>query len=59
MNSITLSEHRCANKCTDFKAQGEQCNHCMIQHIEKQEAALGLYLRPNLRSFAMNFRFAW
>ena len=42
MNSITLSEHRCANKCTDFKAQGEQCNHCMIQHIEKQEAALGL-----------------
>ena len=42
MNTITLSEHRCANKCTDFKAQGEQCNHCMIQHIEKQEAALGL-----------------
>lgn len=30
MNSITLSEHRCANKCTDFKATREQCNHCLV-----------------------------
>lgn len=30
MNINTLSEHRCADKCTDFKATGEQCSHCLI-----------------------------
>ena len=30
MNINTLSEHRCADKCTDFKATGEQCNHCLV-----------------------------
>lgn len=42
MNSITLSEHSCADKCTDFKNKGEQCGHCLIQHVEKQEFALGV-----------------
>ena len=30
MNINTLSEHRCADKCTDFKATGEQCNYCLV-----------------------------
>ena len=30
MNINTLSEHRCADKCTDFKATREQCNHCLV-----------------------------
>ncbi len=30
MNINTLSEHRCADKCTDYKATGEQCNHCLV-----------------------------
>ncbi|WP_151742758.1 hypothetical protein [Acinetobacter sp. TUM15113] len=42
MNSITLSEHSCADKCTEFKNKGEQCSHCLIQHVEKQEFELGI-----------------
>ena len=34
MNSITLSEHRCANKCTEFKKTGEQCSHCLVKQQE-------------------------
>lgn len=34
MNSITLSEHSCANKCTEFKKTGEQCSHCLIKQQE-------------------------
>ncbi|MDH0032537.1 MULTISPECIES: hypothetical protein [unclassified Acinetobacter] len=34
MNINTLSEHRCADKCTDFKATGEQCNHCLVSNSE-------------------------
>ncbi|MDM1021642.1 hypothetical protein QSV37_15215 [Acinetobacter sp. VNK23] len=34
MNTNTLSEHRCADKCTDFKATGEQCNHCLVSNSE-------------------------
>ena len=35
-----LTEHKCAGKCPEFK--GEQCHHCLIQQIEKQEFELGL-----------------
>lgn len=42
MNSVTVSEHSCADKCTEFKNKGEQCSHCLIQHVEKQEFALGI-----------------
>ena len=35
-----LTEHKCAGKCPEFK--GEQCNHCLVQHIEKREFELGL-----------------
>lgn len=34
MNSITLSEHSCANKCTEFKKTGEQCSHCLVKQQE-------------------------
>jgi hypothetical protein len=34
MNTITLSEHRCANKCTEFKKTGEQCSHCLVKQQE-------------------------
>lgn len=36
MNSITLADHRCADKCTDFKKNGEQCNHCIIPESQKE-----------------------
>lgn len=35
-----LTEHKCAGKCPEFK--GEQCNHCLVQHIEKRDFELGL-----------------
>ena len=35
-----LTEHKCKGKCQEFK--GEQCNHCLVQHIEKREFELGL-----------------
>ena len=35
-----LTEHKCAGKCPEFK--GEQCNHCLVQQIEKREFELGL-----------------
>ncbi len=35
-----LTEHKCAGKCPEFKK--EQCNHCLIQQIEKREFDLGL-----------------
>ena len=35
-----LTEHKCAGKCPEFN--GEQCNHCLIQQIEKREFELGL-----------------
>ena len=35
-----LTEHKCAGKCPEFK--GEQCNHCLVQQIEKREFDLGL-----------------
>ncbi len=35
-----LTEHKCTGKCPEFK--GEQCNHCLIQQIEKREFDLGL-----------------
>lgn len=35
-----LAEHKCKGKCPEFK--GEQCNHCLVQHIEKREFELGL-----------------
>ena len=38
MNNLT--EHKCAGKCPEFK--GEQCHHCLVQHIEKREFELGL-----------------
>lgn len=34
MNSITLTEHSCANKCTEFKKTGEQCSHCLVKQQE-------------------------
>ena len=40
MNMSNLTEHKCAGKCPEFK--GEQCNHCLVQHIEKREFELGL-----------------
>ncbi|MBJ7435161.1 MAG: hypothetical protein JHC54_05180 [Acinetobacter sp.] len=40
MNNSNLTEHKCAGKCPEFK--GEQCNHCLVQHIEKREFELGL-----------------
>lgn len=35
-----MNEHRCQNKCSEFK--GEQCNNCLIEQIEKREFDLGL-----------------
>ena len=35
-----LTEHKCAGKCPEFK--GEQCHHCLVQHIEKREFELDL-----------------
>lgn len=35
-----LTEHKCAGKCPEFK--GEQCNHCLVQQIEKREFELGV-----------------
>ena len=35
-----LAEHKCKGKCPEFK--GEQCNHCLVQQIEKREFELGL-----------------
>ena len=35
-----LTEHQCKGKCPEFK--GEQCNHCLVQQIEKREFELGL-----------------
>ncbi len=35
-----LTEHKCAGKCPEFKT--EQCNHCLIQQIEKREFELGV-----------------
>lgn len=40
MNNSNLTEHKCAGKCPEFK--GEQCNHCLVQQIEKREFELGL-----------------
>ncbi|RSN83336.1 hypothetical protein EA770_06995 [Acinetobacter baumannii] len=59
MNSITLSEHSCADKCTDFKNKGEQCGHCLIQHVEKQELSLGVapdsaYTKEALKQIQQN-----
>lgn len=35
-----LAEHKCKGKCPEFN--GEQCNHCLVQQIEKREFELGL-----------------
>ena len=35
-----LTQHPCKNKCTNF--DGEQCNTCLLQQIEKREFDLGL-----------------
>lgn len=35
-----LTQHPCKNKCTSF--DGEQCNTCLLQQIEKREFDLGL-----------------
>lgn len=29
MNKTNLTQHPCANKCSNFKE--EQCNHCLVQ----------------------------
>ncbi|WP_151721035.1 hypothetical protein [Acinetobacter ursingii] len=38
MNNLT--EHKCKGKCPEF--DGEQCNHCLVQQIEKREFELGV-----------------
>lgn len=40
MNMSNLTEHKCAGKCPEFKE--EQCNHCLVQQIEKREFDLGI-----------------
>ncbi|HAV2934657.1 TPA: hypothetical protein JIU02_01085 [Acinetobacter baumannii] len=30
-----LTEHKCKNKCPEFK--GEQCNHCLVQPVETRK----------------------
>ncbi|MCG9239603.1 hypothetical protein [Acinetobacter baumannii] len=30
-----LTEHKCKNKCPEFK--GEQCNHCLVQPVEMRK----------------------
>ena len=40
MNNSNLTQHKCKGKCPEFK--GEQCNHCLVQQIEKREFELGL-----------------
>ncbi|HCQ9956814.1 TPA: hypothetical protein OMQ75_001115 [Acinetobacter baumannii] len=30
-----LTEHKCKNKCPEFK--GEQCNHCLVQPVEQRK----------------------
>lgn len=44
MNMSNLTEHKCAGKCPEFK--GEQCNHCLVQQIEKREFELGDFVLP-------------
>lgn len=47
MNSLTLTEHSCANKCTEFKKIGEQCSHCLVKQINNEESALCLASEAN------------
>ena len=35
-----MNKHRCQNKCSEFN--GEQCNNCLIEQIEKREFELGV-----------------
>ncbi|WOE40097.1 hypothetical protein [Acinetobacter chinensis] len=40
MNNLT--EHQCQGKCPEYK--GEQCRHCLVQHVEKREFNIGIDL---------------
>ena len=40
MNKTNLTQHPCANKCSNFKE--EQCNHCLVTQVEKREFELGV-----------------
>ena len=40
MNKTNLTQHPCANKCSNFKQ--EQCNHCLVAQVEKREFELGV-----------------
>ena len=40
VNKTNLTQHPCANKCSNFKE--EQCNHCLVTQVEKREFELGL-----------------
>lgn len=40
MNTTNLTEHKCKGKCPEFKH--EQCNHCLVNQLEKREFELGL-----------------
>lgn len=40
MNNLNLTQHPCANKCSNFK--DEQCNHCLVTQVEKREFELGV-----------------
>lgn len=36
MNDSNLTQHPCANKCSEFKA--EQCNHCLISSYSEESS---------------------
>ena len=40
VNKTNLTQHPCANKCSNFKE--EQCNHCLVAQVEKREFELGV-----------------
>ncbi len=40
LNKTNLTQHPCANKCSNFK--DEQCNHCLVTQVEKREFELGV-----------------
>ena len=40
MNNLNLSQHPCANKCSNFKE--DQCNPCLVAQVEKREFELGV-----------------
>ncbi|MFW1664632.1 hypothetical protein [Acinetobacter ursingii] len=55
-----LTEHKCKGKCPEFKT--EQCNHCLVQQIEKREFELGVapedaYVKTNYSEIPNNSDF--